>query len=379
MQIILDENISFAKEAFSTMGDVKLYPGREITNEKVKQADALIVRSVTKVNEQLLKDTSIKFVGTATIGTDHIDKEYLESQNIFFTDAAGCNADAVTEFVFTLLAKIILEKKMKFNDLTIGVVGVGNIGSRVSRLGKLLGMKVLKNDPPLKRKTGDSDFVELEEVLGADIITLHVPLNKEGIDRTYHLFDKEILSKLKENLILINSSRGPVINNTELEQVMDGKNFTVCLDVWENEPLLNLDLLKKVRFGTPHIAGYSLEGKVNGTVMVYNQLCKFLNTPPKWKSRLEKVENSTIEISEKDSFEKTLNNIFSRIHKFETDDKSVRGLFEIEEDKRGKYFDGLRKNYSLRREFNNYTVLTDEKEKELINILKAFRFNVRQL
>lgn len=379
MQIILDENISFAKEAFSTMGDVKLYPGREITNEKVKQADALIVRSVTKVNEQLLKDTSIKFVGTATIGTDHIDKEYLESQNIFFTDAAGCNADAVTEFVFTLLAKIILEKKMKFNDLTIGVVGVGNIGSRVSRLGKLLGMKVLKNDPPLKRKTGDSDFVELEEVLGADIITLHVPLNKEGIDRTYHLFDKEILSKLKENLILINSSRGPVINNTELEQVMDGKNFTVCLDVWENEPLLNLDLLKKVRFGTPHIAGYSLEGKVNGTVMVYNQLCKFLNTPPKWKSRLEKVENSIIEISEKDSFEKTLNNIFSRILKFETDDKSVRGLFEIEEDKRGKYFDGLRKNYSLRREFNNYTVLTDEKEKELINILKAFRFNVRQL
>ncbi len=379
MHIILDENISFAKEAFSTLGDIKLYPGREITNEKVKQADALIVRSVTKVNEQLLMGSNIKFVGTATIGTDHIDKEYLKSKNIFFTDAAGCNADAVTEFVFTLLAKIILEKKMKFEDLTIGVVGVGNIGSRIARLGKLLGMKVLKNDPPLKRKTGDSDFVELEEVLGADIITLHVPLNKEGIDRTNHLFDKEILLKLKDNVILINSSRGPVINNGELERVMDEKNFTVCLDVWENEPLLNLDLLKKVRFGTPHIAGYSLEGKVNGTVMVYNQLCNFLKEPVKWNAQLEKVENSVIEIKENKNLEETLNSIFSRIHKIENDDKSVRNLFELEEDKRGKYFDSLRKNYNLRREFNNYIVEVDENEKELIDILRAFRFNVRQL
>lgn len=376
LKIIVDENAAFAQEAFSTLGDVKLLPGREINNEVLKDADALVVRSITKVNQNLLKNTNIKFVGTATIGTDHIDKEYLKSKNIFFTDAAGCNADAVTEFVFSLLTKIICEQKLSFSDLTIGIVGIGNIGSRIARLSEILGMNVLKNDPPLERKTGSADFVDLKEILSADIITLHVPLNKEGIDKTYHLFDEKILKRLKDKTILINSCRGPVVVNSELNEIIFKKNFTTVLDVWENEPNINLSLLEKVKYGTPHIAGYSYEGKVNGTVMVYNKLCEFLKEKPSWKPELQKVENPIIKLEEVSNIEEILNRIFSHVYNIGRDDKNLRKISEIEEDKRGKYFDNLRKTYLLRREFSNYSVQLNNNDDHLKKILKAFRFNI---
>jgi erythronate-4-phosphate dehydrogenase len=376
LKIIVDENAAYAKEAFSTLGEARLLQGREITAEKVKDADALIVRSVTKVNEQLLKNSKIKFVGTATIGTDHIDKKYLESNDIYFTEAAGCNADAVTEFVFALLTKIICEQNLSFKDLKIGVVGVGNIGSRIARLSEILGMKVLKNDPPVQRKSRRTDFVDLNEVMKADIITLHVPLNKEGVDKTYNLFDEKIQKSLKEKTILINSCRGPVVSNTALEKVITEKNFTAVLDVWENEPNINLSLLKKVKYGTPHIAGYSFEGKVNGTTMVYNKLCEFLNEEPKWKPVLPEVNESIIKLDRKLSTEQTLNYIFSKIYNIEKDDNNLRKLFETDEEKRGKYFDNLRKTYPLRREFTNYTVNMNIKDLKLEKTLRAFRFNV---
>jgi erythronate-4-phosphate dehydrogenase len=376
LKIIVDENVAYAKEAFSSLGEVRLLPGREITSKKVKDADALIVRSVTKVNEGLLRDSKIKFVGTATIGTDHVDKEYLKSNDIYFTDAAGCNADAVTEFVFTLLTKIICEQNLSFHDLTIGIVGVGNVGSRIARLSETLGMNVLKNDPPIHRKTGGIDFVDLNEVLKADIITLHVPLNIEGIDKTYNLFDEKIQKRLKDKVILINSCRGPVVNNAVLEKMIIQKQFNAVLDVWENEPNINLSLLRKVKYGTPHIAGYSFEGKVNGTTMVYNKLCKFLKEETKWKPALPEVKDSVIKLDEMLSKEQTLNNIFSSIYNIERDDSNLRKLFATEEDERGKYFDNLRKTYPLRREFTNYTIKMNARDSKLEEILKAFRFTV---
>jgi erythronate-4-phosphate dehydrogenase len=375
MKITADENIAYAKEAFSEFGEVTLLHGREITPRSLKDTDVLIVRSITKVNEDLLKGSKIKFVGTATIGKDHIDIEYLRNNNITFADAAGCNAHAVNEYVFTALSKVLEKKKLRFKDLSIGIIGVGNVGSKVARCADSLAMKTILNDPPLKRKTGDEKYRELDEALKADIVTLHVPLNKEGIDKTYHLFDYNILNRLRDGCILINSSRGSVIDNSTLEKVTDKKNLIVILDVWENEPAISSSLLKKVLIGTPHIAGYSYEGKVNGTMMIYSALCKFLNKEETFKAPEVKVDNSAIEINGTGSVETLLYNLFKKIYDIKKDDKNLREI--LSEENTGKYFDSLRKEYHLRYEFPNYTVIASEEEQELKNILSAFRFKIK--
>ena len=225
MKLIIDENITFAKEAFSSFGDAKLLDGRTLTNKDVQDADVLVVRSITNVNEDLIKNSKVKFVGTATIGTDHIDLEYLKNQNIRFADAKGCNADSVAEYVFTALLKVASEKNIYLQEKTIGVVGIGNIGSRVVRLAESLGMKVLKNDPPLERKGIGNNYLNLDEILQADIITFHVPLNLDGIDKTFHLLNENNLKKIKKGTIIINSSRGAVINNLALLAESDQKRF----------------------------------------------------------------------------------------------------------------------------------------------------------
>ncbi|MFI5238071.1 MAG: 4-phosphoerythronate dehydrogenase, partial [Ignavibacteriales bacterium] len=269
MNIIVDANIAFADKAFSHLGNIKLVDGRTLSNENVKDADILIVRSITNVNEELLKHSKVRFVGTATIGTDHIDLDYLHNHNIQFADAKGCNADSVAEYVFTALLKIASEKNISLRGKTIGVVGVGNIGSRVARLAESLGMKSIQNDPPLERNGIGNNYVSLEEILQADIITLHVPMTMEGIDKTFHLLNKENLNRINKGTIIINSSRGAVIYNDALLNESINKNFELALDVWEDEPSINTKLLVKTKIATPHIAGYSFEGKVNGTKMIY--------------------------------------------------------------------------------------------------------------
>ncbi len=376
MNIIIDENISYAQEAFKQFGKVNLLHGRKITSRELKDADVLIVRSITKVNEELLKDTPVKFVGTATIGTDHIDLEYLKSRNIYFSDAKGCNADAVAEYVFTSIFKIAAEQNISLKDKTIGVVGVGNIGSRIVRLSKAIGLNVLMNDPPLKRISNRIDFVPLDKIYDADIITMHVPLNKEGEDKTVHLFNSENLKKIKDKSIFINASRGQVVDNLALSKIIGNKNLNVVLDVWENEPDINIELLGKVKFASPHIAGYSLEGKVNGTVMIYNALCKFLNVSPSWQPILPEVTNSIIESKQKNNTEQELNGLFNAVYDIKRDDDQMRNIIDIPDNDRPKYFDSLRKNYPLRREFTNYKIKLSPKDEELIKILREFRFKM---
>lgn len=374
MKIIVDENIEKAKELFSQFGDVILLQGRNISNEVLKDADALIVRSITNVNKNLLENTNVKFVGTATIGRDHIDTDYLLKNNIAFADAQGCNAHAVKEYVITALTDIFVQKGYEFKYSSIGIIGAGNIGSKVAECAEVLGMKVILNDPPLQRKTGNKIYKSLDEALKADIITLHVPLNKEGIDKTFHLFDKEKLKSLKDGAIIINSARGSVINNDELNNVINEKNFTVVLDVWENEPYINNSLIEKVYLGTPHIAGYSYEGKINGTRMIYSALCRFLNVKENFEIKAPVVENNIIEVTHNESIEKSLQYIFRKIYNIKEDDRRLREIKN--ENDPGKYFDNLRKDYLLRREFNNYTVVIPEKNNELKKILKILRFKV---
>jgi erythronate-4-phosphate dehydrogenase len=376
MKIVVDENISFAEQAFSKSGEVILLPGRKISNQHLKDADALIVRSVTKVDKALLNDTGIKFVGTATIGTDHVDRDFLSSNNIHFADAAGCNADAVAEYVFTSLFTVAVKHKIKLSGLKLGVVGAGNIGSRVVKIAESLGLNVYVNDPPLKRKTGSSDYKELTDLLDADIITIHVPLNMEGIDKTFHLFDEKILSSLTDNCILINASRGEVVDNKVLNELIPRKNLLAVLDVWENEPGINTQLLEKVMIGTPHIAGYSLEGKVNGTKIIYDSLCRFLNVTPVWSPSLPLIEENVIEVISHKYPDETLNDILKRVYDIETDDKNMRQMVGMNEFDRQNHFDSLRKNYPFRREFSNYSIKIRSKEKDLIKILTAFRFGI---
>jgi erythronate-4-phosphate dehydrogenase len=376
IKIIADENIEFLEEAFSALGELTKLPGREISNKALREADALLIRSVTQINESLLSETKIKFVGTATIGSDHVDKDYLSSKKIFFTDAAGCNSDAVTEYFFTALFQIAAEENIDLRNKTLGIVGVGNIGGRIERMAKAIGLGVLKNDPPLKRNTDSQEYLELDELMEADIITLHVPLIKEGVDKTLHLFDRERLNKLKYRSILINTSRGPVIDNAALNEIIFHKKLSVILDVWENEPNINTELLNKVKIGTPHIAGYSLEGKVNGTVILYKALCYFLKVSPTWKPQLPEV-NKKITISDAE-VQQSLQEIFSSIYKIREDDLKTREIKNLDTKDRGIYFDSLRKNYPLRREFPNYSVQLNTQNTELEKIIKVLGFRIWQ-
>jgi erythronate-4-phosphate dehydrogenase len=377
MKLVVDENIAFAEEAFSQFGDVLLISGRKITYEILQNADALIVRSITNVDENLLQNTNIKFVGTATIGTDHIDINYLNENDIAFADAKGCNADSVAEYVYTALLKITVDNKLTLKNRSIGIIGVGNIGSRVEKYAEALGLKVYKNDPPKQRSGEGSNYISLEEALHADIITLHVPLNKIGIDKTFHLIDEKQLSKIKTGSILINTSRGAVVDNKALLSIIDKKHFKVILDVWEDEPLINTDLFQKVPIGSAHVAGYSLEGKVNGTKMIYDAFCRFRNQQNNWGLKLPVVKNNIIDVSSAKNSEEKLNYIFKHIYNIETDDSQMRKMIEMDIDSRTAHFDKLRNDYPLRREFTNYTILIEETDKQLKGILEAFRFNVK--
>ncbi|MDP4174028.1 MAG: 4-phosphoerythronate dehydrogenase [Bacteroidota bacterium] len=378
-KLVVDENISYAAEAFSKFGQVKLMHGRKIDRQALSDADALIIRSITNVNEELLKGTPVKFVGTATIGTDHIDKGYLRENGIAFSSAKGCNADAVAEYVYSAMFHIMGKKGLTLKDKTLGVVGIGNIGSRVVRLGKVLGLNVLENDPPLERKTKEKGFVELKEVLSADIITFHVPLNLGGEDNTYHLLDKEKLSLIKKDAILINASRGPVIDNEALLELKKKNDYiSVALDVWEKEPGFDQRLLKTIEIGTPHIAGYSLEGKVNGTEMIFKALSSYLKSGLSFNPELPIVPDQQITLKANASKESILNKAFSYAYEISQDDVQMRKALEMTEEEKAKYFDLLRKDYKLRREFSNYLIRLEPFSQDTGDILRAFRFKLNQ-
>ncbi|MBI9071881.1 MAG: 4-phosphoerythronate dehydrogenase [Melioribacteraceae bacterium] len=377
MKLIIDENLAYGEEAFSKIGNITKSHGRKITNDLLMDSDALIVRSITKVNEDLLRNTKVKFVGTATIGTDHLDKNYLDEKNIHYTSAAGCNAWAVTEYVFSALFHLAKEINFNLTDKSIGIIGHGNIGSKIVKFAEALGMKTIINDPPLQRKTGNSIYKSLDEALTADIITLHVPLNKTGIDKTVHLIDEKRLNSLKERTILINSCRGPVVDNIAMvNRLKENNNIYTVFDVWEEEPSLSLELLNLVNIATPHIAGYSWEGKVNGTWIVHDKLCEFLNIKPEWKPNMPEVDDNVIHFSGKNSIEENFYNLFNKVYPIFEDNGRLKKALELSSNKVGNYFDSLRKDYPFRRELLNYKIELDEKLSRLIKVLETFRLIV---
>ncbi|MBM3335143.1 4-phosphoerythronate dehydrogenase, partial [Candidatus Sumerlaeota bacterium] len=283
MKIVADENIPFAAEAFAQLGDVVTVRGRAIKRDTVRDADALIVRSVTRVNADLLDGTAVRFVATATIGFDHVDVGYLRQRGIGFASAPGSNANSVAEYVVAALLVLARRKGFRLEGKTVGVVGVGNVGSRVVQKAAALGMKVLQNDPPLQRQTGDPLFLPLEALFDADILTFHVPLTRTGTDATYHMIGDQLLSRLRPGAIVINTSRGAVADTAALlRAAASGRLGGLVLDVFEGEPKINVELVRRADIATAHIAGYSYDGKARGTQMVYRAACEFFGLPAQW-------------------------------------------------------------------------------------------------
>jgi erythronate-4-phosphate dehydrogenase len=380
MKIVADPNIPFVREAFGALGDVVLVPGRQINPAAVREADVLLVRSVTPVNAALLDDSRVRFVATATIGTDHVQQEYLSQRKIGFTSAAGSNANSVAEYVVAAILELAHRVKFPLRDKTIGVVGVGNVGSRVVHNAEVLGMRVLQNDPPRQRAENNPSFVSLGRVLAeADIITLHVPLARAGEDATFHLFDKDRLAVLGlRRPILINTCRGAVVDNKALLKAIDGERIGgVVLDVWENEPNILPELLDVVDIGTPHIAGYSFDGKVNGTRMIYEAVCQFFGLRATWQPELPPPPVPRIEMtaSSGEDDEEVLRRIVRRVYDITADDDQLRAKILVP-DGIGASFDTLRAEYPIRREFFNTEIVLREAGKALRSKLAALGFRI---
>lgn len=352
------------KEAFSTIGEATILEGRNITAADIKDADIFATRSTTKVNEDLLTGSKIKFVGTATIGIDHMDTTYMEENGIEWCYSPGCNANSVSEYLVAGLLHLAHQHHFTLEGKTIGVIGVGNVGKRVVKKAEALGMRVLQNDPPRERAENSSQFVSLDKIIQeSDIITVHVPLTKDGVDATYHLADSKFFKQCKQGLIFIDAARGPVVDTPALINAIDSRKISHCImDTWEGEPDLVQELLDKVDIGTPHIAGHSYEGKVQGTIMVFEQACEFFGIDSNWDPEPFMPEAIVPEISINATGlddEEALQQIVSRIYDITVDDSNLRKISAKVGVDRKAHFDALRKSYPVRREFR-FTTVTGE-------------------
>ena len=353
MKILFDENMPYAKEFFSGFCDTNAlipFSGRGLTAHQVRDADVLLVRSITQVNEALLKDNkNISFVGTATIGTDHIDLDYLAKRNIAFYSAPGCNAISVAEYVISSLVILAERYLLDLSKLSVGIVGGGNTGTRLSEKLTALGIKHKICDPLLEQSPLDSrEFVSLDEVLNCDVISLHVPKIVEGNFPTYHLLNEARLNKLTEQQILISACRGEVIDNKALLALKkQGHGLKIVLDVWEGEPEVLIPLIEYTEIATAHIAGYSLEGKSRGTEMLYQALCHHSRIEPKCMlvDLLPIASVSAIKLNQEFN-QVVLNQLVKLVYDVRRDDAIFRQQLSTQG------FDSLRKNYPIRREFS---------------------------
>jgi erythronate-4-phosphate dehydrogenase len=375
MKIIIDDKIPFIKGILEPYAEVMYLAGSGISKKDVKKCDALIVRTRTECNKELLEGTNVKFIATATIGYDHIDTRWCEANGIEWTNAAGCNSSSVQQYIASVLVNLSKKCNFKFENKTIGVVGVGNVGKKIVRLAETLGMRVILNDPPLARQRGPCGYVSLDGLIHeADIITLHVPLSFEGEDKTFHLIDEEKIKKFNPDTFLINSSRGEVIDNPALKNtIKHGVLKSAVLDVWENEPDIDLALVKMLDIATPHIAGYSVDGKANGTAMSVRALSKFFNLGiDHWVP--ENIPSADFTLIIIDASDKSLQEVVS---------EAIEKTYEVKNDderfkKAPQEFEKQRGNYPVRREFHTYTVELKNGTSEMVERIRELGFKLKK-
>ncbi len=275
--IIIDNYIPYLRGALERVANVQYLSTSEITNKTIRNADALIIRTRTQCNRELLENTKVRFIASATIGYDHIDNRYCDKNGIKWTNSPGCNSLSVAQYVASALSLLQKEKGITLSEATIGIVGVGSVGSQVEKLARALGMKVLLNDPPRARREGNCCFSTLDEICEkADIITFHTWLDTETEDKTYHLANEDFFAQLQRKPIIINTSRGEVVKTSALKKALEvGKIADAIIDCWENEPNVDTELLKKCLIATPHIAGYSADGKANAAQQSVRAVSRF--------------------------------------------------------------------------------------------------------
>ncbi|SEK40922.1 4-phosphoerythronate dehydrogenase [Colwellia chukchiensis] len=375
MNIYYDENMPFAAEFFAELGTLTAFSGRCLQAQDISDADVLLVRSISQVNQALLKDNQrLRFVGTATIGVDHIDQAYLAARNIQFSSAPGCNAVSVAEYVLSAL--VVLAERYLFTlaDLTVGIVGAGNTGSRLSEKLSALNIKHVLCDPILAQNPDDQrQYVTLEQALECDVVSLHVPLTRAGEHATYHLLDAERLAKLSDQQILINACRGEVIDNAALLKLkQQGQGVKLVLDVWEHEPDILMPLIDYCEISTAHIAGYSLEGKARGTEILYRALCKQLAILPnkQLKDFLPVPAISSVKINSPID-ELLLNQLVKMVYDVRRDD----AIFRQQINTQG--FDYIRKTYPARREFSSLSVALNNSLNLAMPNQLGFNFNIQ--
>lgn len=377
LTIVADENIPGLDEYFGDLGTLHKVPGRHLSREQLQGADILLVRSVTVVNQALLEGSSVKFVGTATIGTDHLDINYLETQGICWTNAPGCNANSVVDYVLSVISRFPdVLKQLIDGKAILGIVGLGNVGSRLLERFQALSVECLAYDPLINPKSY-SELSSFEEVMSSDVICFHTPLTAEGLYPTYHMLGKQQFNRLKPNSLLVNAGRGGAFDNQALKQFIRARSLQgnskvkIALDVWEGEPNIDSELMECVDIATPHIAGYSLDGKMAGTQQIYDAFCKYFQ----W--------NNTHSISEKQVFELQLTKTQSVVDGLI---EAIQAVYDVAEDDRlmrksvltgevASTFDQLRKNYRERREFSCYHIVNSQVcSADLLHALRAVGF-----
>jgi erythronate-4-phosphate dehydrogenase len=380
MKIVADIHLPLAEEAFGPFGRLTLLETSELSAAAVREADALIVRSVTGVGPALLEGSRVRFVGTASIGVDHLDVPWLDSHGIFWAPAPGCNSRSVMEYVVAALLEAGLRLGRSWSGRTIGVVGVGAVGGKVARAADALGLRVLLNDPPLSRRTGDSKYVSLDALMEADVLTLHVPLTKDGPDPTFHLFDGDRFARLKSKPLFINSSRGAVVETAALREALDaGRVRAAVLDVWEGEPAIDVGLAERALIGTAHVAGYSLEGKIGAVAQVRDALARHIGIDPAGLPVLEAPPAGFPPIVIPDgagSDEDILRMAVSEAYDISLDDRLLRESLAVPLTERPRAFARLRTGYRVRCEFTAWTVNLPPERTAVGRTLTALGFKV---
>lgn len=383
MLIVADENIPLLDAFFGDIGEIRRVSGRTMSAEEVRDADVLLVRSVTRVNRTLLEGSRVRFVGTTTIGTDHIDLGWLKENGIRFSAAPGCNANSVVEYVLSVLS--LYAERCALGDwsrLSVGIVGVGNVGRELAeKLGRL-GFNVKLCDPPrAERELKAADtFVDLDEALTCDVVSFHTPLTRDSVHSTYHMIGERELAGLTAEQLVINAGRGEVIDGAALLERLDQANAPlIALDVWEQEPQISPELVDKVWLATPHIGGYSLEGKVQGTEMIYQAMSRFMGLPTRKQAgqflpepALSKV-SFTSAADERAAIQIALRACYDP----RRDDARLRHAMRSPADERGAAFDRLRRDYPVRRECSSLKVQLKGTSKSLQDSFRAIGFKLK--
>lgn len=383
MLIVADENIPLLDSFFGDIGEIRRVAGRQMNADDVRDADILLVRSVTAVGRELLEGSRVKFVGTATIGTDHIDCDWLRKNDIGFSAAPGCNANSVVEYVLVTLS-LYAERcgLANGNELSVGIVGVGNVGATLAGRLQRLGFKVALCDPPRAESEGEQgpEFVAPEDVMSCDVVTVHTPLTRDVAHATHHMIGERELAELTADQLLINAGRGEVIDTSALKARLQADNPPlVALDVWENEPAIDPELVEKTWLATPHIAGYSLEGKVRGTEMIYQALSHFLGLPIRKKAGqfLPEPPLSKLTFTAAAEEQKALRTALRACYDPRQDDARLRLAMKGDQGERIAAFDGLRRDYPVRRECSSVKVQLKGAGRSMQDSFKAVGFKLK--